>query len=67
GSFDFTDLTYGGYVNGTLLYHVINDADLYIGAQYMPMGNASFNSGGRSGELNLGGQLYISAGINWPF
>ncbi|MDD5141478.1 MAG: hypothetical protein PHY43_14610, partial [Verrucomicrobiales bacterium] len=42
GSFDFTDLTYGGYVNGTLLYHVINDADLYIGAQYMPMGNASF-------------------------
>ncbi len=67
GSFDFTDLTYGGYVNGTLLYHIINDADLYVGAQYMPMGNASFSSGGRSGQLNLGGQLYISAGINWPF
>jgi hypothetical protein len=67
GAFDFTDLTYGGYVNGTLLYHVINDADLYIGAQYMPMGNASFSHGGRSGELKLGGQLYISAGINWPF
>jgi hypothetical protein len=67
GQFGFTDLTYGGYVNGTLLYHIINDADLYLGAQYMPMGNASFSSGGRSGQLNLGGQLYISAGINWPF
>ena len=67
GSFGFTDLTYGGYVNGTLLYHIINDADLYLGAQYMPMGNSSFSSGGRSGQLNLGGQLYISAGINWPF
>ena len=67
GSFGVTDLTYGGYVNGTLLYHIINDADLYLGAQYMPMGNASFSSGGRSGQLNLGGQLYISAGINWPF
>jgi hypothetical protein len=67
GSFGFTDLTYGGYVNGTLLYHVINDADFYLGAQYMPMGNASFSSGGRSGQLNLGGQIYISAGINWPF
>lgn len=67
GSFDFTDLTYGGYVNGTLLYHIINDADLYLGAQYMPMGNASFSKGGRSGSLDLGGQLYISAGINWPF
>ena len=67
GQFDFTDVTYGGYVNGTLLYHIINDADLYLGAQYMPMGNASFSSGGRSGQLNLGGQLYISAGINWPF
>jgi hypothetical protein len=67
GSFGFTDLTYGGYVNGTLLYHIINDADLYVGAQYMPMGNASFSSGGRSGQLNLGGQLYLSAGINWPF
>jgi hypothetical protein len=67
GSFGITELTYGGYVNGTLLYHIINDADLYVGAQYMPMSDASFSSGGRSGTLNLGGQLYISAGINWPF
>jgi hypothetical protein len=67
GSSGFTDLTYGGYVNGTLLYHVISNADLYLGAQFMPMSNAGFGSGGHSGQINLGGQIYISAGISWPF
>ena len=67
GSFGVTEMTYGGYVNGTLLYHIINDADLYLGAQFMPMSDASFSRSGRTGQLNLGGQLYLSAGINWPF
>ena len=57
GSFDFTDVTYGGYVNGTLLYHIINDADLYVGAQYMPMGDANLTSSGGSV-----GKTRISAG-----
>jgi len=67
GEFSSTKLTYGGYVNGTLLYHVINDADFYLSAQYMPMGSTTFNDGGREGKLNLGGQVYISLGISWPF
>jgi hypothetical protein len=46
---------------------VQDSADIYIGAQYMPMGNATISGGGRSGRLNLGGQLYFSIGINWPF
>jgi len=33
----------------------------------MPLGNASFNSGGRDSQLNFGGQIYISLGVNWPF
>ena len=33
----------------------------------MPLGNASFSSGGRAAELNLGGQIYVSIGVNWPF
>jgi hypothetical protein len=57
----------GGYVNGALMYHVQEDADIYIGAQYMPMGDATISGGGREGRLNLGGQLYFSVGINWPF
>jgi hypothetical protein len=54
-------------VNATLTYHVEQNGDLFIGAQYMPMGNASISGGGREGQLNLGGQVYISAGINWTF
>ena len=67
GEFNSTQVTYGGYVDGTLMYHVINDADLYLSAQYMPMGSTTFSSAGREGKLNLGGQIYVSLGINWPF
>ena len=68
GQFGATDVVYGGYVNATVMYHVPNEnADIYLGAQYMPMGDANFSSGGREGQLKLGGQVYISAGINWAF
>jgi hypothetical protein len=67
GEFSTTEVIYGGYVNGTLMYHVLDNADFYLGAQYMPMGNASFSSGGRQAELKLGGQVYVSIGVNWPF
>jgi len=62
-----TDVVFGGYVNAAVMCHVQDNADIYIGAQYMPMGNATISGGGREGRLNLGGQLYISAGISWPF
>jgi hypothetical protein len=67
GAFSGTDVTFGGYVNGLLMYHVINDADIYLSAQYMPLGSATFSNAGREGKLNLGGQIYLSLGINWPF
>jgi hypothetical protein len=68
GKFGATDLVYGGYVNATVMYHVPNEnADIYVGAQYMPMEDATFSSGGREAQLKLGGQVYISAGINWAF
>ena len=68
GQIGATDLVYGGYVNTTLMYHVPNEnADIYVGAQFMSLGNASFSGGGREAQLKLGGQVYISAGINWAF
>lgn len=67
GQVDATDVVYGGYVNASLMYHLVEHGDLYVGVQYMSMGNATISGGGRSGQLNLGGQVYISAGINWPF
>ena len=62
-----TDLVYGGYVNATVLCHVVDNGDIYTGVQFMPMSNATISGGGRMGRLNLGGQLYFSVGINWPF
>ena len=67
GQIDGTDVVYGGYVNASLMYHLVENGDLYVGVQYMSMGDATISGGGRSGQLNLGGQVYISAGINWPF
>jgi hypothetical protein len=67
GSFDSVGIQYGGYVSANFDYHVNQSVDLYIGAQYMTMTDYTISSGGREGSLDLGGQIYISAGINWPF
>ncbi|MFZ0827664.1 MAG: hypothetical protein WAO02_09605 [Verrucomicrobiia bacterium] len=67
GQIDATDVVYGGYVNASLMYHVVPNGDFYVGLQYMSLGNATISGTSREGQLNLGGQVYISAGINWPF
>lgn len=67
GSISGTDMTYGGYVNATLVYHVVENGDFYLGAQFMPMKDARISGAGREGKLSLGGQVYITAGIEWPF
>ena len=67
GEISGTDIVFGGYVNAALVYHTADGADIYVGAQFMPMSNATISGSGREAELNLGGQVYFSAGINWPF
>ena len=67
GQIGGTDIVYGGYVNATVLCHVMDNADIYAGAQFMPMSDATISGGGRMGRLNLGGQVYFTVGINWPF
>lgn len=67
GQVDGTDVVYGGYVNAVLTYHVEKNGDLYLGVQYMSLGDATISGGGREGRLNLDGQVYITAGINWSF
>jgi len=67
GQISGTDLVFGGYVNAALMYHVVDNGDIFISAQYMPMTGATISGGGREGQLNLGGQLYFSIGISWPF
>ena len=67
GSFSDTQITYGGYLAGKLMYHAVENGDYYLAVQYMPMGSVNFSGGGREAKLNMSGGLYISAGINWPF
>jgi hypothetical protein len=62
-----TDLVYGGYLNATLVYHAVEGGDFYLGAEYMPLNSANFSGSGMSAHLDLSGQLYVTAGINWPF
>lgn len=67
GSFSDSELVYGGYVAGKLIFHAVNNGDFYLGAQYMPLGSTTFSGGGRTAKLDLSGGVYISVGINWPF
>lgn len=67
GSSGSTEIVYGGYVAGTLLYHAVKNGDIYLGFQYMPMTSATFNGDNRQAKLDMTGGLYISAGFNWPF
>lgn len=67
GSIGANEIVYGGYVSGALMYHAVKNGDLYIGAQFMPMNNATVSGKGRQARLDLGGALFLSAGINWPF
>jgi hypothetical protein len=67
GSISSTELTYGGYVSATLMFHAVENGDFYLGMQYMPLGDATFSGVGRQANLDMSGAVYISAGINWPF
>ncbi len=67
GRISGTEMVYGGYVNATLLYHVQDNADIFVSAQYMPMSDATIGGQGREGRLNLDGQLCFTIGVSWPF
>ncbi len=67
GKFDATEFSYGGYAGAVLMYDTGNNWEPYLGAHYMLMQDINVASGGRSAKMNLGGAIYISAGINWSF
>ena len=67
GSYRSLSLVYGGYVGAVLTYHAPENADLFIGAQYMPLTSATVSGGGREARLQLSGAVYVSAGVNWSF
>lgn len=67
GEFGKTAVVYGAYVNFLATFHVEEQGDLYLGVQYMPMSGSTFSNSGREAQLDLGGQVYFSLGVNWIF
>ena len=67
GSINVSDVVYGWYVNTKVLVHLVKNGDLFVGAEYMPLGTATLGGAGSQASLNLKGQIYVTAGINWPF
>lgn len=67
GQIGATEVTFGGYVNSTITFHTVKNGDFYLGVQFIPMNSTTISGQGREARLNLGGQVYLSAGINWPF
>ena len=62
-----SDVSFGGYLNSTLMYHLEEHGDIYISVQYLPMSSFTIEGGGRRAELDMKGSVFFSAGINWPF
>ena len=54
GQVDATDVVYGGYVNASLMYHLVQNGDLYFGVQYMSLGNATISGNGRRRTIESG-------------
>ncbi len=67
GSLGTTKTAFGGYVNASVTYRLVNHGDVYLGAQFMPLGNVNMSFPGRQASLDLRQALQFSAGINWPF
>jgi len=67
GSFGESEFKFSGYVSALFMYHVVEGADIYIGAQYMPLGTIGVKGTGRKAELDTGSGIWLTAGINWPF
>ncbi|HMJ63998.1 MAG TPA: hypothetical protein VK615_01515 [Candidatus Binatia bacterium] len=67
GKIDTTDVVFGGYVNGLVLFHVEEHGDIYAGVQFTSMTDSDFEKDGRSARLNLGAAFSFLIGVNWPF
>jgi hypothetical protein len=46
---------------------VTEEADVFLAAQYINLGDFSISGQGRQARLKLGDGLYLAIGINWPF
>jgi hypothetical protein len=67
GSIGTLRTVFGGYANAGLLVRVGEGWDLYLGAQYMPLGTVNMNGPGREASLDLRQTEEFTLGMGWSF
>jgi hypothetical protein len=67
GKFGATEFLYGGYAEALLYFRAEENAEIYVGAQFVSMGDMVFSGGGREARVKLGSGIFLSAGIHWIF
>lgn len=67
GTLSSTELVYGGYAEALVYFRAEENSEIYVGARYVSMGDATFSGGGREVRLKLGNGLFLAAGIHWIF
>jgi hypothetical protein len=67
GEFSETDFKYGGYAGAVVMYDTGDYWEAYLGAHLMTLQDAEISQGGRAAKMDLGGAIFLTAGINWSF
>ncbi len=67
GDFSSTEVVYGGYAEALIYFRAEERSEIYIGAQYVSLGDATFSGVGREARIKLGNGVYLTAGIHWIF
>jgi hypothetical protein len=62
-----SDLAYGGYIGGVVMYDTGYYWDAFLGVHVVTMSDADLEGGGRRASLSLGSGIHVTAGINWSF
>jgi len=67
GSVNQTEWVWGGYAGVLTQVHFEKNSYVYLGAQFMTLGDVEFSTPGRSARLDLSQGVYFSAGFTWLF
>ena len=67
GSDGSTDWVLGGFVSGNVGYALSENVAVFVGAQYLALGDVRENIGGKEMILHLGGAVSGVAGVSVSF
>ena len=57
----------GGYVQGTVIWKLNKELDIFASAQYQALASYSQTAAGKRAELNMGESIFVSVGLGFSF